>query len=115
VNYRSMIAAIAAGIAPGGCTQSSVTGSNDFENSARTAPTQRSLSQAARIASRARTGSTLYVANNMTTTVTLYGTDGSGPNRTLKNGPRLQLRSLAFDKSSNLYVAMNAYLQCGRT
>lgn len=96
----SILAATAAGFLLSGCSQDSVL--------RQPLPNEAALTKIAATTSNAESGPSLYVANNGATDVTVYGLDGSGPNQILKNGLRLQLRSVALDSSSNLYVAMRA-------
>jgi hypothetical protein len=56
---------------------------------------------------RAKTGASLYVSEQGNpNTIEVFGTNGSGPGQVIKKGLNLGPRGLAFDRASNLYVAM---------
>ena len=69
------------------------------------APTQAVRPQADAIASEVKSHAALYVGNTNVENVTVYGTDGSGPDQTIEKGINLPPVAIVFDEESNLYVA----------
>jgi hypothetical protein len=81
--------------------------STNYSGASALLPTQAETLQANTTTSKAKAGTSLYVSEqgdpNM---IEVFGTNGSGPNRTIKKSLKQGPRGLAFDSASNLYVAM---------